>query len=73
MPVIAVIFDDVLDAVRLLDRLAEVADEAAVDDRVARFAPRSITVAISPGRSNGMVATTTPPAFSTPSHAANIV
>ena len=35
LPVIAVIFDDVLDAVRLLDRLAEVADEAAVDDRVA--------------------------------------
>ena len=34
---------------------------------------RSITVAISPGRSNGIVATTTPPAFKTPSHAANIV
>ena len=33
--VVAIIFDDVLDAVRLLDRLAEVADEAAVDDRVA--------------------------------------
>ena len=35
LAVIAVIFDDVLDEVRLLDRLAEVADEAAVDDRVA--------------------------------------
>ena len=35
LAVIAVIFDDVLDAVRLLDRLAEVADVAAVDDRVA--------------------------------------
>ena len=34
LPVIAVIFDDVLDAVRLVDGLAEVADEAAVDDRV---------------------------------------
>ena len=33
--VIAVIFDDVLDAVGLVDGLAEVADEAAVDDRVA--------------------------------------
>ena len=35
LPVVAVIFDDVLDEVRLLDRLAEVADEAAVDDRMA--------------------------------------
>ena len=34
LAVIAVIFDDVLDAVRLVDGLAEVADEAAVDDRV---------------------------------------
>ena len=35
LAVIAVIFDEVLDEVRLLDRLAEVADEAAVDDGVA--------------------------------------
>ncbi len=33
----------------------------------------SITVAISPGRSSGMVVTTTPPALSTPSQAANKV
>ena len=33
--VVAVIFDEVLDEVGLLHRLAEVADEAAVDDRVA--------------------------------------
>ena len=37
LAVVAVIFDDVLDEMRLLDRLAEVADEAAVDDRVADF------------------------------------
>src|SRR4029453_11668766 len=35
VPVVAVIFDDVLDEVGLIDGLAEVADEAAVDDRVA--------------------------------------
>ena len=34
---------------------------------------RSMTVAISPGRSSGMVATTTPPAFKMPSQAANMV
>ncbi len=33
----------------------------------------SMTIAISPGRSNGMVVTTTPPALSTPSQAANSV
>ena len=35
--IVAVIFDEVLDEMGLLDRLAEVADEAAVDDRVADF------------------------------------
>ena len=34
---------------------------------------RSRMVAISPGRSIGMVATTTPPALSTPSHDANSI
>ena len=38
LPIVAVIFDDVLDEMRLVDRLAEVADEAAVDDRVADLA-----------------------------------
>ena len=51
-------------------RLAEVADEALIDDRVADLRRVRCTVAISPGRSNGMVATTTPPALSTPSQAA---
>jgi hypothetical protein len=35
LSVVAVIFDDVLDEMRLIDRFSEVTDEAAVDDRVA--------------------------------------
>ena len=34
VPVIAVIFDNVLHEIRLLDRLTEIADEPAVDDRM---------------------------------------
>ena len=73
LAVIAVIFDDVLDEVRLLDRLAEVADEAAVDDRMADFAR-----ARSPSRfrRDGAKAWSRPPRrrpSSTPSQAANIV
>src|SRR5690242_10126377 len=37
--VIAVILDDVPDTLRLLDRLTEVTDEAAVDDRVGNLRP----------------------------------
>src|SRR4029079_15133261 len=39
VPIVAVIFDDVLHDMSLLDRLAEVADEAAVDNRVRNLSP----------------------------------
>ena len=58
LAIVAVIFDEMLDEARLAHRAAEVADEAAVDDRVADLGARR-----SPSRSRraGAAAWSSPP------------
>ena len=73
LAIVAVIFDDLLDEMGLARSASRKSPMKRLSTMAWLISARSMTVAISPGRSKGMVVTTTPPALSTPSQQANKV